>query len=137
MTTTTSNTNTPTEYFKCNFCNRKFAIPKPPKPLKTTVDDSSLNLKYERKYAKLLFDMHKHIDRHREERPNHKIPRPMLLNLFTRVVQDRQGKGRGGRPKGRRIARRKEGGPGDGSSDDNDATSPAATPVPTTTPKPR
>ena len=140
--TTTTNTN-PSGYFKCNFSNRKFAIPPQPKPPKkpskktAVVDNSSLNLKYEHKYAKLLFDMRKHIDRHREERSNHKIPRTLIFNLFTKVVgEDQQGKGRGGRPKGRGIARRKKGGPGDGSFDD-DAASPAAAPIPTTRPKPR
>jgi methionyl-tRNA synthetase len=81
--TTTNNTNTPTEYFKCNICNRKFAIPT--KPPKTAVDDSSFGVRYEREYVNLLSDMRAHIDKHRQERPNHKIPQIMLLNLFTRV----------------------------------------------------
>jgi hypothetical protein len=84
--TTMSNTNTPTiEYFKCNICNYKFAIPK-----KESSFYSSFDAKYEHEYVNLLSDMRAHIDNHRQERPNHKIPPEMLLNLFTRV-QD-QGK---------------------------------------------
>jgi hypothetical protein len=62
----------------------KFAIPK-------TEFCSSFNAKYEHEYVNLLSDMRPHIDEHRQERPNHKIPPTMLLNLFTRV----QGKGKG------------------------------------------
>ena len=72
------------KYFKCNTCNYKFAIPK-------TEFCSSFNAKYEHEYVNLLSDMRAHIDEHRQERPNHKIPPTMLLNLFTRV----QGKGKG------------------------------------------
>jgi hypothetical protein len=66
------------KYFKCNTCNYKFAIPK-------TEFCSSFNAKYEHEYVNLLSDMRAHIDEHRQERPNHKIPPTMLLNLFTRV----------------------------------------------------
>ena len=66
------------KYFKCNTCNYKFAIPK-------TEFCSSFNAKYEHEYVNLLSDMRPHIDEHRQERPNHKIPPTMLLNLFTRV----------------------------------------------------
>jgi hypothetical protein len=127
MNQMTTTNNTTTEYFKCNICNYKFVIPK-------KESSSSFNAKYEHEYVNLLSDMRKHIDRHREERPNHKIPATMLLNLFTRVVQDQQGKGRGGRPKGRKNKRGDgTGGPGP----DDDRGTPAAAPVPTTTPKPR
>jgi hypothetical protein len=36
--------------------------------------------------------MRPHIDEHRQERPNHKIPPTMLLNLFTRVQDKGKGK---------------------------------------------
>ena len=65
------------KYFKCNTCNYKFAIPK--------TEFSSFNAKYEYEYVNLLSDMRAHIDKHRQEHPNHKIPPTMLLNLFTRV----------------------------------------------------
>jgi hypothetical protein len=38
--------------------------------------------------------MRAHIDEHRQERPNHKIPPTMLLNLFTRVQDKGKGKGK-------------------------------------------
>jgi hypothetical protein len=75
------------KYFKCNTCNYKFAIPK-------TEFCSSFNAKYEHEYVNLLSDMRAHIDEHRQERPNHKIPPTMLLNLFTRVQDKGKGKGK-------------------------------------------
>jgi hypothetical protein len=43
---------------------------------------------YDAEYLNLLSDMRAHIDKHREEHPNHKIPQIMLLNLFR--VQGQQ-----------------------------------------------
>jgi hypothetical protein len=63
----------------------KFAIPK-------TEFCSSFNAKYEHEYVNLLSDMRAHIDEHRQERPNHKIPPTVLLNLFTRVQDKGKGK---------------------------------------------
>ena len=99
-------------------------------------DDSSLDARYEREYVNLLSDMRIHIDKHRQERPNHKIPQTMLLNLFTRVQgQQRKGRRGGDRPKG---SKNKKKGPSSSDSDDDDvAAAAAAAPVLTTTPKPR
>jgi hypothetical protein len=117
-------TNTPTEYFKCNICNRKFAIPKK----KKGESSFDFNAKYERKFAKLLSDMRKHIDKHRQERSNRKIPAATLHNLFTKV-QVQQGKDRG-RPKGRKNSKNGL------SSDLDDGDAAAVAPAPTR-PKPR
>jgi hypothetical protein len=73
MTTTTNNTNT-TEYFKCNICNYKFAF--------LSLRQMTLIL-FDIEYLNLLSDMRAHVDKHRQERPNHKRPPTMLLNLFT------------------------------------------------------
>jgi hypothetical protein len=43
--------------------------------------------------------MRGHIDKHRQECPNHKIPPTMLLNLFTIIVQDQGREDRGGSKK--------------------------------------